>query len=275
MVTEAELIEGFRKEGISEKSWSVRSLELQRGVFSSKLGCGSASVRRGDSCYLGMVTAEIGMVEKVDSLVRVSINCPTTCDFMPSTDSTGLSTENLETNRLAYIDCVATQVERILLGIIEVPKISPEATYTWVLKLSISCLSYDGNLFDNALITGVVCLMDMRLAPVLWDSVRKWWYANPSATVGEKVTLKAVPVPLTRVSINGKIFFDPNSDMASVGWPSTDVFYFSGSSENPASVPMETVRFIGIPKQLSSDSRNEMFFSMVKRIHHQLLTQNT
>eukprot|EP01057_Protomagalhaensia_wolfi_P005884 Protomagalhaensia_wolfi_Nauph_80__5883@NODE_760_length_2023_cov_26_120464_g571_i0_p1_GENE_NODE_760_length_2023_cov_26_120464_g571_i0NODE_760_length_2023_cov_26_120464_g571_i0_p1_ORF_typecomplete_len315_score50_84RNase_PH/PF01138_21/3_8e14_NODE_760_length_2023_cov_26_120464_g571_i010752019 len=218
-----------------------RPLTIQTSIF--KKVYGSASVRRGKAYYFSCATASIGILEALPA-VQVKLQLPHIlgCEFGLNRQSDAhLKNQNIEMTLNTWPDCVCEQVSRILsnslqqsaLEVFDYEKATEEdgpsrskeqLKYRWLIQIDVTCLNYEGNLFDQVLLCALGALLDIRIPQVTWDSERRWWKASEDGSqLGPLLTYYPIPVTLSRVGA-GALLVDADREESTIGFPMSIVY---------------------------------------------------
>eukprot|EP01054_Gregarina_sp_Poly1_P001999 Gregarina_sp_Poly_1__1998@NODE_1524_length_3932_cov_80_621734_g1008_i0_p1_GENE_NODE_1524_length_3932_cov_80_621734_g1008_i0NODE_1524_length_3932_cov_80_621734_g1008_i0_p1_ORF_typecomplete_len323_score24_37RNase_PH/PF01138_21/1_5e13_NODE_1524_length_3932_cov_80_621734_g1008_i018672835 len=223
-----------------------RAIDIQTAIF--KQVYGSASIRRGKSYYFSCATASIGLEESVSGppiQIRLQLPHILGCEFGLNRQSDAhMQGENIEMTLNTWTECVCAQVSRILsnsidkslLSIFPLAEQSMAKTddnndsdasalkYVWRVQIDVTCLDYEGNLFDQVLLCALGALIDLKLPALKWDEERRWWKTIEN-TVGVSDLMLYIPIPVTSYQIEPQTFLiDPDRNESSIGVPFTVIY---------------------------------------------------
>eukprot|EP01053_Blabericola_migrator_P006558 Blabericola_migrator_1__6557@NODE_3303_length_1878_cov_60_017670_g2064_i0_p1_GENE_NODE_3303_length_1878_cov_60_017670_g2064_i0NODE_3303_length_1878_cov_60_017670_g2064_i0_p1_ORF_typecomplete_len320_score45_75RNase_PH/PF01138_21/2_8e12DUF2062/PF09835_9/0_36_NODE_3303_length_1878_cov_60_017670_g2064_i07681727 len=258
-----------------------RALTVQTSIF--KRVYGSASVRRGKAYYFSCATGSIGLDTSCTApAVSIRLQLPHIlgCEFGLNRHSDAhLKNHNMEMTLNTWTDCICEQTSRILSNAINHSLLEirdepgdcnmedhTEAVafkYLWKISIDVTCLNYEGNLFDQVLLCALGALIDLKLPQVCWDKERRWW--RPSA-LGACVTnvLTYLPIPVTSYRIGQRQLIDPDREESSLGFPMT-VVYFVPSIMDTLNMAEDDdcilLNFISIPQMLTQAKSKQDFLA--------------
>eukprot|EP01056_Protomagalhaensia_sp_Gyna25_P001178 Protomagalhaensia_sp_Gyna_25__1177@NODE_157_length_4767_cov_207_169628_g122_i0_p2_GENE_NODE_157_length_4767_cov_207_169628_g122_i0NODE_157_length_4767_cov_207_169628_g122_i0_p2_ORF_typecomplete_len315_score37_71RNase_PH/PF01138_21/5_9e12_NODE_157_length_4767_cov_207_169628_g122_i01945 len=218
-----------------------RPLTIQNSVF--KKAYGSASVRRGRAYYFSCAVASIGILGTCPAVqVRLQLPHILGCEFGLNRQSDAhLKNQNIEMTLNTWPDCVCEQVSRILSNCLQQSALEvfdneeaaaeddplhskEQLKYRWFVQIDVTCLNYEGNLFDQVLLCALGALVDIRIPQVTWDSERRWWKGSESGNqLGPLLTYYPIPVTLSRVGA-GALLVDADRDESTIGFPMSIVY---------------------------------------------------